>query len=543
MKQLILWILVAFLTAIIILHFLDLSRRRRSAAQPPREGYTTNYMQDAVLKPYNTTKTITKITDTIYFDNTNGNLIEAVYDSSGISFINVLPRNVDTTNPVSTIYDNSEKNTTESLVASMPRNINASWTYKDLAGVYEITYTTVEQDTVIHVMNIVSQSPTLILTAYMTDPAADNMTDYHLWTDVSGGSVGQPLTLYSGSYLGSTSSADGTNVSEPYYDSNKVLYQLSQYVKYDNANGNLCIEGRDDSGLKLLNVYSRSGARTIYDASNNAATTSDGKTPSSKVLTLSTNIQKPMLLHDDLGTNIIIYFPYLKKTIITEYKGVLDSDNSGVSILRTLTLTNSAVIKSASTAPPPTITTTTTTPPPSFDVSGMQQFIRDTIGASETSVSDDYILKTQIVPITMPAPVCTVCPSTAATDTTTTSTTTSSNALERAGSAIHQDIRGVGSFVGDAIEETAKTAKNAGAYVGTGVGNFVAKLTDPNRTVLNTGGGSVNLPPTVNSAANMGGAAGTYRANPYSFGGQINSQYDSTTNVVPITADFSKFGR
>jgi hypothetical protein len=393
-------------------------------------------------------------------------------------------------------------------------------------------------------MNIVSQSPTLILSAYMTDPAADNMTDYHLWTDVSGGSVGQPLTLYSGSYLGSTSSADGTNVSEPYYDSNKVLYQLSQYVKYDNANGNLCVEGRDDSGLKLLNVYARSGARTIYDASNNAATTSNGKTPSSQVSSLSTNIQKPMLIHDDLGTNVIIYFPYLKKTIITIYKGVLDSDNSGITIVRTLALTNSTPIKSA-TAPATTTTTSTTAPPPNFDMSGMRQFIKDTIGASETSVSDDYILKTQIVPITMPAPVCTVCPSgtttATATSTASTATTTGDNMLERAGSAIHQDIRGVGSFVGDAIEETAKTAKNAGSYVGTGVGNFVAKLTDPSRT--GAAGATTNLPPTVNGAASAGGASGSYRADPYSFGGAINSQYDSTANVVPITADFSKFGR
>jgi hypothetical protein len=588
-------------------------------------GSNDNYLQDIIIPQYNTVRSIYKIYDNIFFDSLNGNLIELVQDSSftqttdisgsSVSLINIFPRKLSTITPTYIEYSGTDvsgnvnaQNTIESLITSMDADATVSWTYKTASN-YEITYTPFDKNTYIHVMNVSSQSPTMLISCYFTDPTATNTNEYYLWTQNT--SVGVSLGVSSGTYLGTVNSADGTSVIEPYYDTTKTLYQISQYVKYDSTNGNLCVEGKNADGNKTLTVHGRNGNNTVYDASNNAIT-NGGTTATSQITQLAQNIYTPTIVSDALNTNLFIYWPILDKTIITQYQGVLNSTNDGITILKVLRFNGSTVYI-------PTTTTTTTTTTDSSgttsstsasvsDISGLSASLAsdellsnyfkwmwywNKYGGNDTQISDNYILKTQIVPPVCPAcPNCPTCPTdmptatatptssianvTAGVGSGTISTATAAGTGEQsAGQFIQGGISNTAQFGKEAAVGTAQFAKQAitgtaGAveegveYVGKGVGNVLGGLAGTNAasntaTATATAAG-VGAPTAAggagSNAAYYGASNGVppkeggiymgsqYMPDKYSYNGQIpQNQKIAYPDPLPVTADFSKFGR
>lgn len=578
------------------------------------EGFTgkpATYMTFNVLSSYGENP-IYNIYDNIYFDKKNGNLIIVNDTGDSTSDIKIFNRTNTSIAAFSSysLRDSSDniltQTTTESKVTTISGNATNPWTYK--TPTYEITYIPFNNETYIHLMDISTQSPSIFLSAFFTDPTASNggTQDYYLWTSSSSSAtVGQSLNVTTGSYLCNSSPSDGTNVLESYYDTSAPVYQISEYVKYDTYNGNLLIQGTDSSGNKILTVYRRDGNTDEYTSTNNA-TTMGGSTPSSSLSSLSTNIIKPILANDYLQTNVIIYWPVMNNTIIAEYKGVLDSTNSGITLVSVTRFIGNAlfggIIKPDDT--PRTQPSTRKDTPPSSAIDlpkeeekveekttptdmynmppGMDNMMANyfkwfyywnNMGGSMSDIqnTDKYILKTQIVPPVCPAqncPSCNCASSSCVACQGASNVNTGSppppindyNVLEDSiygtGKLASDSIRGVGGFAKESIENTAGAVKSGVQYVGTGVGNFLGNLTRTNPTQVTYTGDNVGG--YGNGGVGAGGvqyngpgykttSSGLqYSPDVYSYGGALsphNTSSSSYPDPLPVTADFSRFGR
>jgi hypothetical protein len=558
-----------------------------------KEGLVSGpYLTETSIKQYNPTKLIFKLYDNLYYDSTSGNLIEAIKESGQKVSLNVFPRNFGYINFTYNYY--AATATSQETADSMINNLVYSskvWSYKSTSK-YQITVIPYDNETYIHIMDISTQSPTILLSAYFTDPVAVNTNDYYVWTssDASKNIIAKKLGIVSKTYTGTTSSSDKTNIVEPYYDSSKTLYQISQYVKYDATNGNLCIEGRTSSGNKKIKVYSRTGVTTVYEASNNA-TTLGGTTPSSSMSNLITNTTNPILIKENISPNIIIYWPVNQKTIITQYKGVLDTNNYGLAMVSVTMYNNSSLYTpttttttSSTTSDTTSSSTSSTSSASSTDISSvsmsdmmkMMWLWKNMGGTAEYSSNyqlSDYVPKSSIVPPVCPA--CPACPGVSCpscNNVRDVSNNTNINApheeagglIDKTGTAIGHGIASTGRFVGEGIENTASFAKSgientasfaksaitgtassatdAAKYAGSGVGNFLGRLTGGDGGVgggYAGGGGSGGFGSYSNTNT-------TYKPDVYSYGGSVPSQYQQQgglNNVQPIIADFSKFGR
>lgn len=585
---------------ILILFMIFLLFSARAGAH--REGMTgsasSGFLTETTLTPYNPSKTVFQLYDNLYYDNKNGNVIEYIKDASNNVTLNIFPRAIDTSNPTYTSYStttSTSQTTAESILTDIT-STTVSWTYKSVSK-YQLTLIPFLRETYIHIMDIRTQDPTIILSAFFTDPKGDNLNDYYTWvtpSDVSGGgsgTVGRKLGVTSGSYSGSSNTSDKTNVVEPYYDNKKSLYQISQYVKYDAANGNMCVEGRDGTGSKNITVYSRSGVPTVYDASNNA-TTLGGSTSSSNVSSLVTTTHTPILIKEPISPIIVLYWPVYGKTIIAEFKGVLDTNNYGVALLN-VTLYNNTERYSGVAA---SKTETSIDATPSMSEMMKMMWLWKNIGGDAAASSNiqmsDYVPKTSIVPPVCPAcPACpgVSCPScggagsaagaSGAAQTAQAPHEAAGGLIDKTGTAIGHGVASTGRFVGEGIKDTAsfaksgiegtasfaksaitgtaKSAEGAAKYVGTGVGNFLGRLTggggaagagsmSPGVGAVSAGSGAETTAPVGYVGTVTDGAAGGYKPDVYSYGGAMPSQYQAQgglQNIQPLIADFSKFGR
>lgn len=511
--------------------------------------------------------------------------------------------------------------TTESTISTISTSATASWVYKTTDNKYEITYIPFGAETYIHVMKAGKSPSMIMSVFFKDPTSGGTFDYHLWTTSTNTSTVGSPIDIITGTYSGcsvSGCSGDGTNVSDSYYDSSVTLYQVSKYIKYNTTNGDLLIEGTDISGNKILTVYNRNGISTTYTSFSNASTLG-GKTPNSSITTLVSNTSIPFMATDKLGMNLIVYWAAFDKSIITLYKRTLDSAGTGVELIKSILITGNSVTATSTTSSSGTSssssssTTCTGTPPPPpatntsiTGVSGEMMMMNDPTLANyfkwfyywnkmggdinPYQDSDKYIAKTQIVPPVCPAQNCpscncgntSTCPTCSAgsntgigTNTSTSTNTTTqqgggviSNTIYGTGNLASDSIRNTASFGKTSIENTASfgkeavvgtasAAKSGIEYVGTGVGNFLGRLTSSNNygsgsnsgstsaTGGNTGGSSMN---TGTSGGVIGSA---YRPDTYSYSGAINSQYSGNgtgtggtrPDPLPVTADFSKFGR
>jgi hypothetical protein len=552
----------------------------------------SGYMIPQSFTPYNNNDngTLYNIYDTIYFDKANGNLvIDAGTNVQIYNRINVATAAYTSYQARDGSNNLITRQTTESQI-KMPSGATVSWTCK--SGTYQVTYIPFNNDTYIHLMDVSGTDSVIFLSAYFSDPAvgggSGGTQDYYLWTSSdSSSAVGRSLGITSGAYKGGAATGDGANAKEVFYDTTAAVYQISQDVKYDLANGNLLVENVDASGNKTITVYPRASVATAtYTAANNAGTLG-GKTPSSSVTTLANTVKKPIFAADPKQTNFVIYWPVMNNTIIALYKATIDGASGALGLVSvTKAVGNALYVGGSAAAAAPAASavapgSATVALPPGMDAMMANYF--KWFSEFNQEQNDKYILKSAIVPPVCPAAPSCNCGGSAScascknggsgagagagvgAGATAAKTTTSSSGshVDADGNIIEDSIRGAGKlgsdvvrgtgqlasdairgtagFAKESVENTASAVKGGVQYVGTGVTNFLGNLTKSSPTQVSGGGVSSGGSGSTGGAA---GAPGAYRADVYSYGGAVNSQYENQkTDPRPVIADFSKFAR
>ena len=574
-----------------------------------------NSSETIIIPQYSPKTSVYKLYDNIFIDNINANLIEVdstTYgnavggntDLSGTSISNIYAtsRDADTKRYASIVTNGvvSAVKTDKSLIPTKTSSYN-SFSYQTQSAntdKYSVLYIPWDTNTYIHVI--------------------DNTTNTNIGTFLFGTGSVMDQILYTGSSISITNSITDTDtdinklVKDTVYDANKHLYKLTTNVNYDISNANLVIKQSDSS-------------RIIYDRSNRSYTITSGSiSEAAKSVIAATTVTNvgynSWVVFDTVGQKMVLYCSSATNTIvaIVNYNSTTKQYYlANVARFNSTNLVNgnanyvipigggSSSCTTASTTASTTGTTTASTTSgsmPSLPGQGSDSYMseyfkwywfwKNSSGSSSTNPNDqfseDYILKTQIVP-----PVCPSCPSCPSCSSGTTggvcencggnggsgTLTTNGNTMVADTSKDKNILRSaVGGAVGlgkDAVGGAVDlTKQTVGGAVGLGkdaVGGAVGLTKD-------TVGGAVGLAKdTVGGAVGLvkdtvGGAVGLAKdvltPNPM-YIGQTNNNYGTqygqprygtqttnadiysyygalpsrSSNFMPITADFSSFGK
>ena len=423
-----------------------------------KEGFITYNHGSALFSTktvgmYSSENPITKIYDDIYYDPRNGNVV-VVYtkneytdagsvdaDGKNIKAIEIVPRKNVANNQI-VKYENNTVDKTESGVSkavainqvtpeSRKTTLDATevaWSYK--SGSNQVNYFTWGSNTYIYVMDVTGLSTGG--NSFASDAQGNSFASHG--NSFSGAVKHASAAFYTGSINPNTSfdftGADGdsntdiyvTNsypqqttdgyddksLIEPVYHPSRTVYQITSTIKYDIANGNLLIV----TPSKKIDVYYRSGEDTREDDSTPNVTltaVADAQASSAPYITqsFSKSVSKPFFVQDHVNKNTVMYWPTGENTLIVVFE---NRNASGyIPIKKTVRFTSSGVWTSAAPASAPAAAPATMPGNP-VDISGGQYgdfwkwwsyFNSNAVGG----LSNDYMLKTQIVP-----PVCPSCP-------------------------------------------------------------------------------------------------------------------------------------
>jgi hypothetical protein len=375
---------------------------------------------------------------------------------------------------------------------------------------------------------------------------------------------------------------DDTNVVVDFYDKTRTAYQLVSGVWFDVNNGNLLVKSAAGTG-GTLDVYARGSKTPSYSYT----AIPDNTTPASQISFSQTSVA-PYFVQDGKGDHTIMYWAIGDNTIIAVFRNVLES--TGTIHARSCRRFTRDGLYSSSMA---TDEKTTDIKSVDTDKDILDSFARWYIYFNSNAVgsgnSNDYLLKTQIVPPVCPAcpgckGVCTDCGGKGGSGTK--STNSSSLAFDTktvvgaTGSAVANTVDATGTILGKTVDAAGnvvgKTVDSAGNVVGKTVdvaGNVVNKTVDVAGNVLSSTasalgldrigyqqsyGGPVNASSSANTAgypssgyksteyrpgSNTTGVASLPNSNPndpYSYNGALQSKGG---NFMAVTADFSRFGR
>jgi len=332
-----------------------------------REGHTNGLMKKTVNE-YSSTKELYILNENILFDNTNANLVEVQgQDGSGNDVsgnIFITPRS----GSVTYYTDGADETKNTSVTTSTVSPSHASWEYPSQTtnmsdkNVYYIGW---GEQTYLMVLN---KDENKLAGAYLFDGKAKHSSD----------KTETPIML--SHYRALSNPSNNTLVSEPLYNEERDVYQISENVKYDFKTGDLIVK----TGSTEINIYRRGEGLITTDA---------------EIIKQRTNVTmsefEPMYALDEIGQNVVVYLPYKQNTMVV----LLGFEGSASEVLVMKSITKFSEkgtegpegkpvleLKSASGSANGTDTQATESAP---DVT-----------------SEDYILKTQIVP-----PVCPTCPS------------------------------------------------------------------------------------------------------------------------------------
>lgn len=330
-----------------------------------REGLSESLMSKKV-NDYSANKDLYVLHENILFDNENGNLVEIqgtdASDNELSGEIFITPRS----GSLTYIADGTEASNTKSVTMGSISPSHASWEYPTQTthmsnkNVYYIGW---DDKTYLMVHN---KDENKLVGAYLFDGKKKNASD----------KTETPIML--SHYRAIDNAANKTLVSEPLYSEERDVYQISENVKYDFKTADLIVK----SGSDDIKIYRRGEGLITTDAD---------------VIKQRTNVTMsefaPLYALDELGQNVIVYLPYKQHTMVV----LLGYEGSASEVL---------VIKSIS----------------KFSEKGVEGpnaksilELKSAKGEEEEPekkettpdiTSEDYILKTQIVP-----PVCPTCPS------------------------------------------------------------------------------------------------------------------------------------
>jgi len=370
---------------------------------------------DLVIIPsYSSSNYTVKLYDQLYFDNKNGNIIEV--DSTRYS------GNVDSTGvTIATTYITARSSSSSST--SHKNVVNGTTVVPQDTPESQITTTSSSYQSYMYLSQSVNTDfYTVFCLPWNTETyiyVVDNTTGTQVAANYfSSAGDSQNFTFPANTRLGLTSYIPfirpvDNSTADTFYDAQKTLYKIAPFVKYDIMNGNLIIQTAQDGAAKSITVYDRSGKSTFVNASGtiNSTTTS---VPSSNFA--------PFSVVDNLGQNLVVYMPYKTNTVIALI-GYADGTLTSLTLNNVVRFTARAVDSGITNTPGMNsgsaagTSANGTNPNPGFNMapptqdSAMSEYFKwywywkNTGGStSKLNYSDDYLLKTQIVP-----PVCPAC--------------------------------------------------------------------------------------------------------------------------------------
>ena len=559
-----------------------------------------NSSETIKIPQYSSTTNVYKLYDNIFFDNNNANLIEV--DST--TYGNAVGGNTDLTGTsITNVYVTSRDADTKSYASIVTNGIvRAVRTDKSLINTKALSYNSFSYQT----QSANTDKYSVLYIPWDTNTyihVIDNTTNTNIGTFLFGSGSVMDQILYTNSTISIPNSVADTDpdinrlVKDTVYEPNRYLYKLSANVKYDISNANLVIQQSDSS-------------RTIYDRSNRPYTISSGNVSEAAKSVIAANtvtnvgynswvvfdsVGQKMVLYCSSGTNTnvaIVNYNSTTKQYYLANVSRFDSSNliNGDANYVIPIASGSCAGSTASTTATSSASTAGNIPslPGQGTDSYMSEYFKwywfwkNSSGSSSTNPNDqfseDYILKTQIVP-----PVCPSCPSCPSCSTGTTggvcancggnggsgTLTTNGNTVVadtiRDKNIVRSAVGGAVNLgkdaVGGAVDLTKDTVKGAVGLTKETVGGAVGLAKDTVGgavgLVKDTLGGAVGLAndvltpnpmyigqPTNNSnGAQIGQptyGTQTRNADIYSYYGALPSK---SSNFMPITADFSSFGR
>jgi hypothetical protein len=577
--------------------------------------YSADSFMDKKVFAYDNTRNITKIYDDIFYDPRNGNIV-VVYgaqytsedDNTGqsVTKIDIAPRiessivshhKGDANKTMVGIVEESKKTTLDAVDTQWSKKFTdnqvcyLAWGTKTFIYVMNLTNAKTAGNTTVGNTSITysgSYQPAAM--AYYKDKSLTLSSKY----TVNTAELDNKRTIYlQSNYTYSGDGNDDKNVIDTFYDTTKGVYQLVNNVKYDVANGNLLIQSKAGAS-KQIDVYYRDARHLDVLTPDSSLTTSTSTSTEASKKDFTVTANYPYFIQDVLGNHTVMYWPNDDNTIIIIFANALDSDGSLKIIKYRRFLKGKVYTGSASNYSDKKDDT------PS-DISGnanlLDAFARwyiyfnaNATGSSGLVNTNDYLLKTQIVPPVCPAcpgcsgSVCTNCGGSGGSGTKTAGQQSLAfdnktvvgatgnlvaNTVDTAGNVVNKTVDVAGNVVGKTLDTAGnvvgKTFDTAGNIVGKtfdAAGNLLGSTAD--RLGLDRVGysQSYNGPSNTSSSANATGypsnvrSTSEYRpgsnntgistlpnASPkdqYSYNGALQSK---GANFIPLTTDFSRFGR
>jgi hypothetical protein len=496
------------------------------------------------IPTYSTTANVVKLYDNVFFDNKNGNVIEVDSSSSTgnidatgltISSTYVVPRlNNGSSISYSTKSDGktvTAQDTKESLISPVSLSYNSYYypTQSKQTSTYNIFYFPWNDQTFVHIIN---KSTFSNVSSFYFGPNNKMETFKYPLNSTIGITSYVPFTL-----------PTSTNDLEPLYEPTRPLYMVGPNVRYDIQNGILLIKTTNDSSSKSINVYARDGSyKTITSAGQYSAPNS-----------LANITFQPFVALDSVGQNIVLYLPYQTFTVVALI-GYGDTNKLSLVINNVCRFTTTTIDKG------PNANTSTATPNNLTKDSNISEYFKwywywkNQSGGGDQKYSEDYLLKTQIVP-----PVCPSCPTCNSGTCTNCGGNGGSGTLAKNGNTVvngnnvprynNNNPNSVGGVLNKgigAVENVAVDVIDNASGLIKGFGSGVKDvLTQGNRTTINNTNnpnGLVNRSNNINrTEGDFKSPYGTQNIDQYSYYGALSNK--GSGNFMPITSDFSKFGR
>jgi hypothetical protein len=309
-----------------------------------------------------------------------------------------------------------------------------------------------------------------------------------------------------------TSAQNGKLVTEPLYSSTRQVYQLSSDIKYDITSGNVVV-----NSTNAIIVYDRYGKPTTYSTA-----LADSVIPNS----IADSATTAWVANNAINTTQIIYIPNKTNTVIL----LLQKDAAGrFTVLNSVRFNKSKAISDNDSDDDSTTITSSGPPAPgsNLDPSAISDYYKwywywNSAGPGTNSqYSNNYLLKTQIVP-----PVCPACP---------TATCASNASSADSGSSANKDNDG------NIITNTIDTAGNVVNKTVDTASNVFNKTVDTTSNLLTSGAtGATNLLTSgATGATNLltSGATGATNLLTSGVSGATNLVKSGATGTVDLLKD------
>ena len=381
------------------------------------EGFTsfaqsTPSLQMVTIPQYSNSNQVHKLYDNIFFDNKNSNLIEvdspAYAGNADVTGSSITSCYVSSRDGALSVYQTQMQGNAVvgqlSDKSSIPSISSAykQWTYPTQSKTtdkYTVCYMPWMTDTYLHIIN--NTTKTNVETVMFSGSQATNTI------------ANTPVGITG--YVVDNDANNGKMVTENFYDPSKNVFQMSKYVKFDMSNANLIVQ-KGDGSSKSITVYDRYGNTTLVANANQIPSTS------SSIVNLNF---KPFSVVDACGQNMILYIQKGQNTMVSMINytdGTLSTFNlANVYRFNANGMDTGSQAQAQDATSSANASTTVNLGTPASAMQGNATITPDNTiseyynfykfwkimnGAPKgDGTSEDYLLKTQIVP-----PVCPSCP-------------------------------------------------------------------------------------------------------------------------------------